>query len=166
MAISHNGVVSIHDAKDAGVPPVEVRKLAARGALRRHGYGVYSHEGVPTTPETQPTIAVSLGGRGAFLLRESVLELCGLGHLNPRKIRVGSRRRVRRKIEPWMALEHVVDIADSDLTTYRGVPSTTVNRALLDIKDRIPRERWIRMVDEAKQRYLLQPEQAQMLVEL
>ncbi|MCI1748318.1 MAG: hypothetical protein LKI24_09600 [Acidipropionibacterium sp.] len=28
-------------------PPVEVRKLAVRGALTAHGHGVYTYRGVP-----------------------------------------------------------------------------------------------------------------------
>jgi predicted transcriptional regulator of viral defense system len=93
---SRNGVVTIAEAEDAGVRAVEVRKLAARGALRAHGQGVYTHSDVPTTPLTEPTVAVVLAGEGAFLHRESVLALLGLSQFNPPKVRVGTRRRVRR----------------------------------------------------------------------
>jgi hypothetical protein len=53
-----NGVVAVSEAEDAGVPAVEVRKLAARGVLRGCGQGVYTdvsdedltrYEGVPAT---------------------------------------------------------------------------------------------------------------------
>ncbi|WP_345957485.1 type IV toxin-antitoxin system AbiEi family antitoxin domain-containing protein [Gulosibacter sediminis] len=83
IAATRNGVVTVVEAEDAGVPAVEVRKLAARGALRGYGQGVYTHRDVPTTPFTEPTIAVALAGEGAFLHRESVLDLLGLGRFNP-----------------------------------------------------------------------------------
>lgn len=40
------GVVTVAEADDAGVPAVEVRKFAARGALHSYGQGVYTHRRV------------------------------------------------------------------------------------------------------------------------
>ncbi|HMM49587.1 MAG TPA: type IV toxin-antitoxin system AbiEi family antitoxin domain-containing protein [Miltoncostaeaceae bacterium] len=79
IAATSNGVVTIAEAEDAGVPAVEVRKLAARNALRAHGQGVYTHRDLPHTALTQPTVAVALAGAGAFLQRASVIHLAGLG---------------------------------------------------------------------------------------
>jgi len=155
IAASRNGVVTVAEAEDAGVPAVEVRKLAARGALRAYGQGVYTHRDVPTTRFTEPTIAVALAGEGAFLQRESVLDLLGLGQFNPPKVRVGTRRRVRRKLPEWMELENRPDVPDEDLTSYDGVPATTVRRALEDMRDRMSPERWRTVVDEALGRDLI-----------
>ncbi|MDQ0615296.1 putative transcriptional regulator of viral defense system [Microbacterium sp. W4I4] len=155
IAASRNGVVTISDAEDAGVPPVEVRKLAARGALRGYGQGVYTHRDVPMTPLTEPTIAVALAGAGAFLHRESVLHLFGLGQFNPPKVRVGTRRRVRRALPEWMDLENRPDVPDSDLTRYEGIPATTVQRALKDMQHRMPPDRWEALVDAAQRRELV-----------
>lgn len=155
VAAAHNGVVTITEAEDAGVPAVEMRKLAARGALRAYRQGVYTHRDVPTNPFTEPTIAVALAGDGAFLHRESVLDLLGLGQFNPPKVRVGTRRRVRRTLPEWMELESRPDVSDEDLTHYEGVPATTVRRALEDMRDRMPTERWRAVVDEALRRDLI-----------
>ena len=155
IAASRNGVVTVAEAEDAGVPAVEVRKLAARGALRAYGQGVYTHRDVPTILFTEPTIAVALAGEGAFLHRESVLDLLGLGQFNPPKVRVGTRRRVRRTLPEWMELENRTDVPDEDLTRYEGVPATTVRRALADMRDRMPPERWGAVVDEAIRRDLI-----------
>jgi predicted transcriptional regulator of viral defense system len=154
-AASRNGAVTVAEAEDAGVPAVEVRKLAARGALRAFGQGVYTHRDVRVTPLTEPTIAVALAGEGAFLHRESVLDLLGLGQFNPPKVRVGTRRRVRRTLPEWMELENRPDVSDEDLTHYEGVPATTVRRALEDMRDRMPPERWRAVVDEALRRDLI-----------
>lgn len=155
IAASRNGVTTVAEAEDAGVPAVEVRKLAARGALRGYGQGVYTHRDVLTTPFTEPTIAVALAGEGAFLHRESVLDLLGLGQFNPPKVRVGTRRRVRRTLPEWMELENRPDVPDEDLTHYEGIPATTVRRALEDMRDRMPLERWRAVVDEALRRDLI-----------
>lgn len=124
IAASRNGVVTVAEAGHAGVPAVEVRKLAVRGALRGYGQGVYTHRYVQTTPFTEPTIAVALGGAGAFLHRESVLNMLGLGQFNPPKVRVGTRRRVRRTLPEWMELENRPDVLESIS------PATRVSRRL------------------------------------
>lgn len=149
IAASRNGVVTVADAEDAGVPAVEVRKLAARGALRGYGQGVYTHREVPRTSLTEPTVAVALAGDGAFLHRESVLDLLGLGQFNPPKVRVGTRRRVRRMLPEWMELESRTDVPDDDVTQYEGIPATTVRRTLEDMRHRMPPDRWEVIVDEA-----------------
>ena len=160
IAASRNGVVTVTEAEDAGVPAVEMRKLAARGALRGYGQGVYTHRDVPTTPFTEPTIAVALAGEGAFLHRESVLDLLGLGQFNPPKVRVGTRRRVRRTLPEWMELENRPDVPDEDLTHHEGIPAMTVRRALEDMLDRMPTGRWEIMLVQALRRELIGEQEA------
>lgn len=155
VASVRNGVMTVAEAEDAGVPAVEVRKLASRGALEACGQGVYKHWGVPNTTFTQPTIAVALAGEGAFLQRESVLDLLGLGQFNPIKIRVGTRRRVRRSLPGWLDLEYRPDITDEDLWFHEGVLMTTVQRALIDMRPRMPRERWSELVRVAERQDLV-----------
>lgn len=155
IAASRHGVVTTAEAEDAGVAAVEVRKLAARGALCGHGQGVYTHRQVPATSFTQPMIATDLAGPGSFLHRESVLDLLGIGQFNPPKVRVGTRRRVRRTLPGWMDLENRPNLPDEDLTMLDGVPATTVRRAIDDVRDRMPPDRWQSVVDEALQRGLI-----------
>ena len=160
IAATRNGVVTVVEAEDAGVPAVEVRKLAARGALRGYGQGVYTHRDVPTTPFTEPTIAVALAGEGAFLHCESVLDLLGLGRFNPPKVRVGTRRRVRRRLPEWMELENRPDVPDEDLAHYEGMLATTVRRALEDMRGRTPPDRWESVVDVAFRRDMIDEQDA------
>lgn len=155
MAAARNGVVTVTEAEDIGVPAVEVRKLSARGALQAYGQGVYRHREVPTTPFTEPALAVALAGEGAFLHRESVLDVLGLGQFNPRKVRVGTHRRVRRILPEWMELENRPDVPDDDLTEYERIPATTARRALEDMRHRMPPDRWEALVDDALRRELI-----------
>lgn len=155
IAAQQHGVVTIPEAEDAGVPAVEVRKLAHRGALRAYGKGVYVHRDVPSTELTQPAVAAALAGNGAFLEREAVLDLLGLGQFNPHRIRVATRRRVRRVLPEWVKLEIRADVPDEDLTQYEGIPATTARRALEDMRDRMPPERWRTLVGQARRRELI-----------
>lgn len=155
IAAGQHAVVTVAHAKEIGVPAVELRKLAQRGALQSCGQGVYVHNGVPTTERTQPAIAVALVGRDSFLHREAVLDLMGLGQFNPRRIRVATQRRVRRALPDWIDLEYRKDFRDDELTHYDGSPTTTIRRALLDVRERIPAERWEELIDQARLRALI-----------
>ncbi|MGK0716473.1 type IV toxin-antitoxin system AbiEi family antitoxin domain-containing protein [Leucobacter sp. W1153] len=163
IAVSRQGVVTVAAAQEAGVPAVEVRKLAARGALWGEGHGVYIHQDFPPSPLTQPAVAVALGGNEAFLQRESVCNLLGLGQFNPKKIRVGTRRRVRRELPQWVDLERRTGLTENDITSYEGIAATTIERTLRDLKDRMPFERWIDLVDQALRRDLLDAHEANAL---
>lgn len=156
IAAFRNGVVTIKEAEDAGVPAVEVRKLASRGALRAYGQGVYTHREVPVTPATEATIAIALAGERAFLHRESVFDLLELGQFNPPRVRVATSRRVRRVLPRWMELDYRSDVAEEDLTEYKHIASTTVRRALQDMRHRMPPDRWENLVAEALRRELIE----------
>ncbi|TLP74242.1 hypothetical protein FEF27_09730 [Nesterenkonia sphaerica] len=156
IAAEQHGVVTIAEAEEAGTPAVEVRKLAHRSVLKACGLGVYLHRDVPASELTQPATAVALAGKGAFLQGETVLDLLGLGQFNPYRIRVGTRRRVRRALPEWIELETRMDVPDEDLTQYEGIPVTTVERALADLRERMPPERWKTLVDQARGRELIQ----------
>lgn len=160
VAAAHHGVVTVAAAEDAGVPAVEVRKLAARGALRGYGQGVYVHRDVPPSRFTEPATAVALAGEDAFLQRESVFQLVGIGQFNPPAVRVGTRRRTRRALPDWMVLETRGDVPGADITAYEGIPSTTVRRALEDMYPRMPRERWTTLFDRTVHRELIDDQDA------
>lgn len=155
IAAEQHGIVTVREAEEAGVPAVEVRKLAHRGALLAYGNGVYQHRDVPATELTQSAAAAALVGDGAFLHREAVLDLLGLGQVNPRRIRVACRRRVRRSLPEWVDLETRNDVPDEDVTCYEGIPATTVRRALEDLYDRMPPRRWKALADQALQREMI-----------
>lgn len=110
---------------------------------------------LPTTDLTELAAAAALAGSGAFLHRESVLDLLGLGQFNPDRIRVAICRRVRRSLPGWIELEFRTDVPDEELTRYEGIPATTIRRALSDVRHRMPRERWLKVVDQAWRRGLI-----------
>ena len=53
LACDSHGVIALREAASSGVPAVEVRKLASRGASTRLGQGVYRMEEAPADGLTE-----------------------------------------------------------------------------------------------------------------
>ena len=131
VANEHHGYVTTALAQATGVPPVEVRKLAARGGMTNIARGLYRVDGIDGGDHAAYAEAVLRVGDGAHLVGESVLAFHELALVNPRHITVGTPRRVRRDLPAHIRLVHSrTDRAD--LTEYDGVPSITVERAIRD----------------------------------
>lgn len=147
------------DARELGVPPIELRKLAARGGLERVAYGVYRFEDVPRTAMDPFMEAVLRVGPDAHLTGDAVLAMHDLALVNPRRIRVATRRRARPKLPA--TIELVKDGADEDeVTTYEGIPAVTVARAIADCRGRVMADRLLDAVDAAERRGLLRRNEA------
>jgi predicted transcriptional regulator of viral defense system len=148
VALDQYGYVTSTDARRLGIPVTELPKIAARGGLRRVGWGMYRFDDVPVTPHDEFMEAVLLGGAGAVLSHDAVLALHGLALANPRTIRVTTPRRVRRRLPDRVVLVHRKP-DQGETTVYYGLPSTTVSRALVDCVPLIRRDRLIAAGDEA-----------------
>ncbi len=146
IAPDNYGYVTTRDAVDAGVPAVELPKLAARGGLENVAYGLYRVPDFPPTPFDQFAEALLRVGKGAYLHGESVLTLFGLADVNPRRIKVAVPRRVRTKLPPFIELTQVPDGART--TFYEGLVSQPVAEAILECRGHIETER---LLDAAKQ---------------
>jgi len=80
--------------------------------------------------------AVLRCGPDAHLTHEAVLAIYDLALVNPRRIRVGTPHRVRRILPDSIELTREA-VEPAHLTSYEGIPSTTVRRALLDCQHTI-----------------------------
>jgi len=146
LALDQYGYVTTQDAADAGVPPVELPKLAARGRLVNVAYGVYRVTDIPITEYDQFAEALLRVGEGAFLHGESVLALFGLADVNPRSIKVAVPRRARPNLPPFVQLTQVTGAPTT--TTYRGLAAQPVADAILECRGQIETEQ---LVDAARQ---------------
>jgi|SRR6516164_2498128 predicted transcriptional regulator of viral defense system len=155
IAVEHHGIVTTQQAEDAGVPGVEVRKLAARGALTRMGHGVYRHAGVPADEWTELTATLACGGEDAFLEGDTVLAMFNLALVNPPKIFIGTPHRRRTAPPPHTVVTFRPRVTEDDLTTYEGLRCVTVRRALLDGVPHLLGERALQAVAEARHRELI-----------
>ena len=98
IAIDSYGYVTTTQAVAAGVPAIELPKLAARGGLDHVAYGLYRVPDLPSTAYDQFAEALLRVGEGAYLHGESVLALLGLADVNPRHIKVAVPRRARTSL--------------------------------------------------------------------
>lgn len=156
IAFDQYGYVTTQDAADSDIPGIELRKLAARGALTNLAYGVYRFNEVPAGPIDQFAEALLRVGEGAYLVGDAVLALHDLAQVNPRRIRVGTPHRTRANLPTF--IEKVdQDVPEHELTTYEGLRSTTVARALLDCRGLVMRERLRDGAREAWRKGLLTP---------
>ncbi len=153
IALDHYGYVTTKEAADAGVPAVELPKLAARGGLENVGYGLYRVPDTPPHPYDQFAETLARAGGGAFLHGESVLAMFGLADVNPRQIKVAARKRTRPKLPPFIELTLVK--ADKPTTRYEGLASQTVADAILECRGRIEAERLMDAARQARKEGLL-----------
>ena len=163
-ALDQYGFVTTRDADDIGVPVVELRKLCARGGLEHVAYGLYRFADVPRANHDQYMEAVLRVGPDAYLTHDAVLAFHDLALVNPRRIRIGTPHRVRPQLPS--TIEVVRQHLDAnELTTYEGVASAKVSRALLDCVGLVMRDRLMDAVAEATTRGLLHQIEARHVVE-
>ena len=153
-ALEQYGFITTRDAEDIGVPDWAVRQIAARGGLTRRGHGVYRFDDVPATDRDEFMEAVLEVGEGAHLVGDAVLALHHLADVNPRRIRVGTPRRARAAVPQTVEIVPRKE-APEDLTTYEGIPTTTVARALIEAQGTVMTERLADAATEARERGLL-----------
>lgn len=133
IALDNYGFITTEQARDAGVPAYMLRQIAARGGLDHLAHGVYRfpYSEVRATRLDPFAEAVARVGTDAYLAADAVLALHGLALVNPRRIRVGTPRRVRADV--GRAVEVVQRALPPEaLTEYEGIPSTTLAQALAD----------------------------------
>lgn len=146
IALDHYGYVTTKEAAEAGVPSVELPKLAARGGLENVAYGLYRVPDIPPTAYDQFAEALLRAGEGAYLHGESVLALFGLAEVNPRRIKVAVRRRARPTLPPFLELTQVK--TDVRTTFYQGLAAQPIADAILECRGRIETGR---LMDAARQ---------------
>lgn len=163
VALDQYGYVTTRNAEGLGVPAVELRKLAQRGGLDHVAYGLYRFDDIPHTGRDQYMEAVLRAGPDAYLTHDAVLALHELGLVNPRRVRVGTPKRTRPHLpdEVEIVQRH---LDKADLTTYEGIPTTTVRRALLDCRSIVMRERLLDATKEAARRGLLRRDEADRVI--
>ena len=140
-AIGNYGIISSARAREIGIPPIELVKLARRGRLRRLGYGVYKLVQYSPAPDGLDAYAdsVALVGDGAYLYAQSVLAMHHLCPTNPARIYIGTPNRCRKRLGAGII---VADCRPcEELEWYDGIPSQTVADAILASRGTIMEER-------------------------
>lgn len=153
IALDQYGYVTTKQAAEAGVPAIELPKLAARGGLENVAYGLYRLADGPAGPFAQFAEALMRAGDGSYLHGDSVLALFRLANVNPRRIKVAVRRRTRPKLPPFVELSLVRN--EVVTTQYEGLRSQRVADAILECREHIERSRLAEAAEEARREGLV-----------
>lgn len=155
IALGEYGFITTKQAVAAGVPAVELRKLAGRGALVHVAYGIYRVPDAPGTAFDQFAEALLRAGEGAYLRGDSVLALFGLADVNPRKIRVVPAKRTRATMPNFIEVTAAPPGEAPSLTRYEGLLAMRVADAILDCRGRIERDRLLEAARDARKEGLV-----------
>jgi predicted transcriptional regulator of viral defense system len=133
IAVEQDGYVTTDDARDLGIPAVELRKLALRGTLEHEAHGVYRFTKLPITPTDRYRLAVLwTGNRKAVLSHETALDVYELCDINPDGIdvTVPQAARIRRENAHGVRLFRE-DLDDTQLGWWNGIRCVTERTAII-----------------------------------
>jgi predicted transcriptional regulator of viral defense system len=162
-ALDQYGFVTTRDAKELGVPAIELVKLSRRGGISRVSHGLYRFDDVPPSQYDQAMEAVLAVGPNAYLSHDAVLAMHDLALASPLRFRVGTPDRIRRHVPATIeAFQRHLDATER--TVYEGIPSTTVARALIDARGLIMDVRLAEATREAEHRGLIRKVEAERIL--
>lgn len=140
LAGDQEGYFAIRDAVAAGIPKARVQQMLARGRLERVWRGVYRLTLYPTSRNGDLWAAV-LWPKGnsdvkATLSHETALLLHNVSDVNPSSIHItiAKKNHIKRKPETPIVL-HRADLAPHEIEYIDGLPVTTPERTLLDLRN-------------------------------
>jgi hypothetical protein len=151
LAARQHGVVSIAQLLEAGLDKDAVRRRVVSGRLHLIHRGVYAvgHPGLSF--EGRCMAAVLACGEPSALSHLAAAELCRVSRW-PRAISVvtATQRRPR-----GVDVHHCRRLDFRDVSSYRGIPITTIPRTLIDLADTMTPHQLAWVIHEAAFRHLL-----------
>jgi predicted transcriptional regulator of viral defense system len=147
-AVEHHGYVTTDDTLRLGIPDDVLEGLLERGDLVSVSHDLFRLDGVPRSRQHTLAEAVLRVGPGAYLSHDAVLALHDLADHEPATVRVSTPYRIPAQWPRHLEVLHR-ELPASDLTTYRGIRSTTVARALLDCRALLPLALLVAAADDA-----------------
>ena len=152
LAADNYGLITSAEAKSLGVAKSELNRWVGMGRLLKRGQGVYKLVRYVPTEYDRYAEAVALVGDGSFLFGEAVLAMHGLALANPRRISVGTTKRVRRELPEWV---QPVTMSGKTVTSYEGIPSQSLAEAILECRGMVMGERLKSAVEDARREGLI-----------
>ena len=152
LAADNYGLITSAEAKNLGVAKSELNRWVGMGRLLKRGHGVYKLVRYVPTEYDRYAEAVALVGDGSFLFGEAVLAMHGLALANPRRISVGTTKRVRRELPEWV---QPVTVSGKTVTSYEGIPSQSLAEAILECRGMVMGERLKSAVEDARREGLI-----------
>ncbi len=152
IAADNYGLVTAAQVREMGISKSELRRWVEGNRLERRGRGVYKLTKYAPTQLDRYAEAVALVGEDSFLVGEAVLAMHNLALVNPRRLGVGTPKRVRKILPEWIEL---VTTEGKTTTYYEGIPSQTITEAILDCRGRVLTERLLSAAGEAREEGLI-----------
>ena len=131
IAESQAGYFTTQQASGAGYSRKDLSALSKRGKFSRMAWGIYRIVLFPATPFDDLFIAVLKSGPNAVISHASALSIYDLSDVLPGEVHViipKSRSRRRAGIK-----YHTCKISKNEITSYKGLPITTVERTITDV---------------------------------
>jgi predicted transcriptional regulator of viral defense system len=132
VANERYGFVTTDDARDLGVNPMNLVRMAERGQLERRGTGLYRFPLIPTS-RLDAYMEATLWPRGvrAVLSHETALDLYELSDVHPDKthITVPRAHRIRRAAPPAYQIHHE-NLEPEQITLHEGIAIVTPAHAI------------------------------------
>lgn len=136
VAESQGGYVTATQAEEAGFHRNALRHHAREGGRLEHaGRGLYRLRFYPSSPYDHVAAAWMLtGSQIAVVSHESALELYDLSDVIPSKVHLTLPRRYRHRKAPVGVRFHFPrgPLADREVRHVHGLPTTSVERTILD----------------------------------
>lgn len=144
LAAQQWGLLTTAQARNSGVPPFMLARLADQGILMRIRHGVYAFSSTPSTPaleiraqwlSLEPAIMAAERRNNnhhwAVVSHETAAELHGIGDLPDDMITFTTSKR-RQSRQPDIRF-HTTVLNSEEITYLDGLPVTTVARTILDL---------------------------------
>ena len=166
VAVEQYGYVTTHDARNLGIMPIELAKLANRDALGRVSQGLYRFPEWPVSANDHLMEAV-LWTRDpqAALSHETALDVYELSDINPDKTHVTIPKRekkLRRANPPAALVVHYQDLDSSQIGWWEHIPTVTVATAIDQcIASRVRLDLVLQAIDVARRQGRISEETAE-----
>lgn len=153
VAVSNYGLVTAKTIDELGIHLKDVLEWVKSGRLEKRGRGVYriAHY-LPSEYDTYAE-AVALVGDTAMICGESVLAMHNLALVNPVRVHVAVRRRLRKELPDWIETEKATSEITED--NFNGIPCQKLSEVIRLSRGKILTERLVSAVHEAGTKGLL-----------
>ncbi|MDT8437039.1 MAG: type IV toxin-antitoxin system AbiEi family antitoxin domain-containing protein [Gemmatimonadota bacterium] len=168
IAKEQHGLVTTSQARQQGVNPHTIKKMARRGNIERVSWGVYRVPSIPLTSYSEYMEAVLWPGNDSTTISyESALTMYGVSDVSPGRIHltVPESYRTHRDVPKRLELHHA-DLEPGDIHRIEGVPVTTFERTIRDCQRAHIGSRLLRQaIEEGRREGYLTPDRAKRLLQ-
>ena len=157
LARRSHGVVTRRELLDAGLSERQIDYRITAGALLVEFPGVYRVGHRSPSLEARYMAAVKASGKGGVLSGLAAAHLFGLsrGTAPPPEVSAPTKRVIKGVTTRRRRLDQ------ADKTLWRGIPTTTLPRTLIDLSSLLPLDELAAAFHEASVRHRLRPEQVE-----